>query len=172
MRAAGPGPTCARDYRKDQCRAVPARRCNYTTSALSPSNRAIRKSKRGEMRLWCGRNRISPDDRREEPRSGHYAGCGFIAEKRSARSAAPTRTARRICRVGKRAPRRCAPTNAAAGYSESGMRQAPKRRTSMWPPSTLTTVDGTPPGLMPSSTTMSAERPTSASAAGASVAAR
>ena len=71
-----------------------------------------------------------------------------------------------------RAPRRCAPTNAAAGYSESGMRQAPKRRTSMWPPSTLTTVDGTPPGLMPSSTTMSAERPTSASACGASVAAR
>ena len=135
LRAAGPRPSSAREYRKDQCRAVPARRCNYTTSALSPSNREIKKSKRGEMRLWCGRYRDT------------YA-------------------------AGKRAPRRCAPTNAAAGYSESEMRQAPKRRTSMWPPSTLTTVDGTPPGLMPSSTTISAERPTSASACGASVAAR
>jgi len=172
LRAAVPGPSSAREHGKDQCRAVPARRCNYTTSALSPSNRELKESKRGEMRLWCGRNCISPDDRREEPRSGRYAGCRFAAGKRSARSAAPTRTARHICRVGKRAPRRCAPINAAAGYSESGMRQAPKRRTSMWPPSTLTTVDGTPPGLMPSSTTMSAERPTSASACGASVAAR
>ena len=64
------------------------------------------------MRLWCGRNRISPDDRREEPRSistdrrslpkaarrGGYAGCGFIAGKRTAPSAAPTRTTQRMCR--------------------------------------------------------------------------
>ena len=33
------------------------------------------------IRLRCGRNRISPDDRREEPRSGRYAGCGFAADK-------------------------------------------------------------------------------------------
>ena len=32
------------------------------------------------IRLRCGRNRISPDDRREEPRSGRYAGCGFAAK--------------------------------------------------------------------------------------------
>jgi len=31
------------------------------------------------IRLRCGRNRISPDDRREEPRSGRYAGCEFVA---------------------------------------------------------------------------------------------
>ena len=36
---------------------------------LTCNSRKIKKSKRGEMRLWCGRNRISPDDRREEPRS-------------------------------------------------------------------------------------------------------
>ena len=37
----------------------------------SPFRRQITKQKikRGEIRLWCGRNRISPDDRREEPRS-------------------------------------------------------------------------------------------------------
>ena len=155
LRAAVPGPSSAREYGKDQCRAAPARRCNYITSALSPSNREIKKSKRGEMRLWCGRN------------------LGRFAAGESGRHGVPPLPGRRDeFAAGKRAPRRCAPTNAAAGYSESEMRQAPKRRTSMWPPSTLTTVDGTPPGLMPSSTTMSAERPTSASAAGASVAAR
>ena len=89
LRAAVPGPSSAREHGKDQCRAVPARRCNYTTSALSPSNRELKESKRGEMRLWCGRNCISPDDRREEPRSGRYAGCGLA--------------------MGNRAPRRCAP---------------------------------------------------------------
>ena len=31
------------------------------------------------IRLRCGRNRISPDDRREEPPSGRYAGCEFVA---------------------------------------------------------------------------------------------
>jgi hypothetical protein len=46
LRAAGPRPSCTRDYRKDQCRAVPARRCNYTTSALSPSNRKIKNQAR------------------------------------------------------------------------------------------------------------------------------
>ena len=50
LRAAGPGPSCARDYRKDQCRAVPARRCNYTTSALPPSNRKTKiKARRNEI---------------------------------------------------------------------------------------------------------------------------
>ena len=49
---------------------------------------------------------------------------------------------------------------------------APWRRISMSWPVTRATVEGTPPGLIPPSTTMSAERPTSASAEGASEAGR
>ena len=93
LRAAGPGASCTREYGKDQVvMRSPARRLNYTTSALSPSNSKIKKPRRGEMRLRRGQNRISPDDRREEPRDSPVA----------QRSGCPTSNARSLAQQGRK----------------------------------------------------------------------
>ena len=79
-------------WKRSTALRFPARRCNYTTSALSPSNSKIKKSIREEIRLRCGRNRGSHGKAGASEMRPYQGGATDLHHALSSPSATPLRS--------------------------------------------------------------------------------